>query len=341
VAEQLLIVAKAARLTKTVNTQSEFRYRSLLQVELQEVEARLLETPANAPPEVTLALREVIASGGKRLRPVLTLLSAHLCSAPLARVIPVAAGIELLHTATLIHDDLIDNATVRRGHPTLNAHWSTPATVLAGDWVFARAAALAAQGQNLKIVERFSATLGTICAGELSQFFSRRGQTPTYEDYERRIFAKTASLFALAMEVGPQIAGSAPEDVAALSRFGVLLGSAFQITDDILDFVGDEATLGKPVGSDLQQGLVTLPVLEYLKLHPEDDRVREILHTPGDTDMLQTFVADLRASGAIASAMSVAEGHIQTALALLDDFPPSPYRQAIEEIAAFAIRRPY
>lgn len=324
-----------------MNTQNELQYRTLLQAELRDVEAQLLEITADIPPLVAGALRGVIDSGGKRLRPALTLLSAHLCGAPLTRAIPVAAGIEMLHTATLIHDDLIDNASMRRGRPTLNAHWSATATVLAGDLAFARAAVLAARGENLRVVQRFSETLEIICAGELHQLFTGQGHIPTLEDYESRIFAKTASLFALALEIGPRLAGEPPHVVAALTRFGALLGSAFQIADDVLDFVGDEATLGKPVGSDLQQGLVTLPVLAYLKQHPEDTRLAALLREPGNTELLRTFVADLRASGAIEAAMAAAEIHIQQAFAILEAFPASPYRHAIKEIAAFAIRRPY
>lgn len=324
-----------------MNNHKELQYCSLLKTELQEVEAQLLEITADIPPLVATALHNVIHSGGKRLRPALALLSAHLCAAPLSRAIPVAAGIEMLHTATLIHDDLIDNAATRRGRPTLNAHWNATTTVLAGDLAFARAAVLAAQGENLILMQHFSATLEVICGGELQQLFLGRNSIPTREIYDRRIFAKTAALFALALEIGPQLAESAPEHIAALRRFGALLGNAFQITDDILDFVGDEATLGKPVGSDLRQGLVTLPALLYLERHPEDTRLQTLLREPGQTELLQAFVADLRTSDAIEATMTVAEQQIEEALAILERFPPSPYRQAIEEIAAFAINRPY
>lgn len=324
-----------------MNRQNELQYRSLLKAELGEVESRLLEITSAVPPDIAEVVQGIIDSGGKRLRPALVLLSAHLCHAPLAQVIPIAAGIEMLHTATLIHDDLIDNATLRRGKPTLNACLSATPTILAGDLLFARAAVLATQGANLEIVRRFSETLETICSGELNQFFIGRGSLPTRDEYERRIFAKTGSLFALAMEIGPQLAGSSAQQIADLARFGALLGSAFQIADDVLDFVGNEATLGKPVGSDLQQGLVTLPVLVYLEQHPEAHRSIHLWRTPADARQLQNFVSELRNSGAIEATMAIADQRIQEALTILEVFPESVHRAAIEEIAAFAVRRPY
>ncbi len=324
-----------------MNTQNELQYRSLLQAELAAVEGRLLDVLSDIPPSVAQAFQGIIDSGGKRLRPALALLSAHLCAAPLAQAIPVAASIEMLHTATLIHDDLIDNALIRRGRPTLNAYWSPAATVLAGDLIFAHAAMLATQGESLQMVQRFSATLGIICTGELNQFFAGRGSLPTRQEYERRIFAKTASLFTLSMEVGPRLAGAPFQEIAALARFGTLLGSAFQIADDVLDFVSDTTTLGKPVGSDLQQGLVTLPVIVYLEQHPDDSRLAALLREPGNAEQMRAFVADLQAAGAIEAAMSIAEDHIQEALVIMERFDFSLYRQAIEEIARFAIRRPY
>ncbi|MBN1920924.1 MAG: polyprenyl synthetase family protein [Anaerolineae bacterium] len=308
---------------------------------MAEVETRLLEVTSAVPSHIAGMLQEIIDSGGKRLRPALVLLSAHLCQAPLMQAIPIAAAIEMLHTATLVHDDLIDGATLRRGKPTLNAHLSATPTVLAGDLLFARAAVMATEAQNLQLVRRFSATLEIICSGELNQFFIGRGHLPTHDEYERRIFSKTASLFALAMETGPHLAGCPAQQIADLARFGALLGSAFQITDDVLDFVSNEATLGKPVGSDLQQGLVTLPVLVYLQQHPEDTRLASLLRDPADAGQLQGFVTDLHTSGAIAATMAIADRRIEEALTLLEPFPITPYRRAIEEIATFAVRRPY
>ncbi len=287
------------------------------------------------------ALAGLIGHGGKRLRPALVLLGAHIFQADLARAIPVAAAIEMLHTATLIHDDLIDGALTRRGVMTLNATWSPAATVLAGDLAFAWSAELAARGQSLVLMTRFSQVLGVICGGELQQMFFGRGRIPTFPEYEARIFAKTASLFGLSAETGPRMADAAPEDIQHWHEFGRLLGLAFQVADDILDFVADETTLGKPVGSDLRQQLVTLPVLYYLEQHPEDTRVHQLLAGPMEAATLEALIADIRQSEAPAMARRVAETYIAQALEHLDGYPPSPYKEAVVQIAHFALHRLY
>ena len=180
----------------------------------------------------------------------------------------MAAAVETLHNATLVHDDLIDNALVRRGMTTLNAVWNKGATVLAGDYLFARAAGFAAETENVRVVQLFAETLRIICEGELRQLFSARQWRQAKEDYYPRIFAKTASLFASATRSGAILGGASPEQEQALYDYGHHLGMAFQIVDDILDYSGDEATLGKPVGGDLRQGIVTLPSSIICKCTP-------------------------------------------------------------------------
>lgn len=317
-----------------------FLYRTLLSDELRAVQELMLDVLREMPSEVQAALARIIRRGGKQLRPALVLLSAHLCAANLAAALPVAAAVELLHTATLIHDDLIDNAQMRRGAETLNAAWSPAATVLAGDVAFAWAARLASRGGSLRLTERFAETLTTICSGELNQMF-QRGALPTLDDYYARIFAKTASLFALASETGALLTGRDDDDVQRAGQFGKALGEAFQIADDVLDLMGDTATLGKPVGSDLRQGIVTLPVLCYAEQHPTDGRVSAAAAGAADEATLHALIADLRASDAAARAMAQADVRIAAALDLLAAYPPSPHRTALEEIARFAVRREY
>ncbi len=326
------------------------QYRALLSEELAAVEALLLEAhrlQANVSPLIREALRSLVMSGGKRLRPALALLSSYLYGEPLpAKIYPVAASLEMLHTATLIHDDLLDHAEVRRGRQTLNARWTMGATVLGGDLAFSWAANLASQGEDTALMRRFAETLGVICNGELNQLFHGRGHIPTVEAYYERIFAKTASLFELAMEVGPRLRSRPAGEISDLARFGRLLGVAFQIADDVLDFMGDEATLGKPVGGDLRQGLITLPLLYYLEEHPQDGRIEAILadvraERAPEEGIVRALVDDLRHSSAAERAMATADAHVEEALALLEPYPPSPYRAALEEIARFAVRRRY
>lgn len=320
---------------------NELLYRALLREELQGVEGLLHEVHDQVPTTIGLAVRALILSGGKRLRPALVLLSAHLCGAALERTLPVAAATEMLHTATLIHDDLIDNAVIRRGVETLNTHWSPAATVLTGDIAFAWAARLSARGQSLRIMERFAETLNTICRGELTQMFIGRDRPPALDDYYVRIYAKTASLFEFTTEAGAILGERPATEQERMAHFGKLLGLAFQISDDVLDFMADEATLGKPVGSDLQQGLITLPVLYYLEEHPEDGRIAALMRGPREHEQVQAVVADLRRSSAADRAMTTAEGHIHEALALLEPYPASPYLTAMQQIATFAVQRTY
>ena len=323
-----------------MTSSSNLSYRTLLHDELKAVEQLMLTTLTDVPADVQQAVAGLIQNGGKRLRPALVLLSAHICEADLQQTLPVAAAVELLHTATLIHDDLIDNATLRRGAKTLNASWPPAATVLAGDTAFAWAAKLASQGQSLPLVTRFSGTLVTICSGELNQMFAR-DHIPTHDEYYARIFAKTASLFAMATEVGALLAKCSPAKVQAARNFGKLLGEAFQIADDVLDLMGDVATVGKPVGEDVRQGIITLPVLCYLETHPNDERVHAAATSQADADTLDTLIADIRASTAAEQAMAQAQAHIQQALTLLTTYPHSPYREAMADIARFAVQRKY
>jgi geranylgeranyl pyrophosphate synthase len=322
-------------------------YAMMLRDELPVVHATMLEIQKHLPDPIAPALTAIINGGGKRLRPALVLLSAHMFDVDATSAIPVAAAVEMLHTATLIHDDLIDNALVRRGKQTLNANWNAAATVLTGDVAFAWAAELATRSESLKLVEHFSETLTIICNGELKQMFANRDQLPAEADYYDRIFSKTASLFALAAECGPLLARRAEADVQRLRTFGKLLGEAFQIVDDVLDFMGDEATLGKPVGGDLRQGIITLPVLHYCRYHPDDVRIHAVLSRAGhmrnermrSEGAIQSLIADLRQSDAAEWAMHQAETRSAEAQALLDTYPDTPYRRTMQEIAAFAVQR--
>ena len=316
-------------------------YTQLLNTELRAVHTTMLDALVNVPPIVATAIGSLINGGGKRLRPALALLSAHLFGADIERAIPVAAAVEMLHTATLIHDDLIDNALIRRGTETLNANWTPAATVLAGDVAFAWSAKMATRSANLELVQTFSETLEIICNGELNQMFSGRGSVPTELAYYDRIFAKTASLFALATRTGPILAQRPDEEAQRMAHFGRRLGEAFQIVDDVLDFMSDEATLGKPVGGDLRQGLATLPVLYYARQHPDDARLPAALARTADEATIQALIADLRRSDAAELAMQTATAHVDEAQRMLAGYPPTPYRQALEEIAAFTVQRRY
>ena len=293
----------------------------------------------NRHPDLGAALRHLLSSGGKRIRPAVTLLTGIMLGADTERLVTLAAAIEMLHTATLVHDDLIDCAVLRRGIATLNSQWSPAATVLTGDFIFARAAKLAAETDSVLLMRMFSETLAVIVNGELTQMFSSRG-IASRENYEQRIYAKTASMFELATRTAAILGEVGEAKIDAATRFGYSIGMAFQIVDDILDFTGEQATVGKPVASDLRQGLVTLPALYYLESNPGDADMALLLSGDEPDQVIMTrLVAAIRASGAIHQAMTEAHRYVDTALDLLAQMPESVERQALEELARYIVDR--
>ncbi|NPA93174.1 MAG: polyprenyl synthetase family protein, partial [Chloroflexi bacterium] len=273
-----------------------------VQESLQAVEALMRQQAAEHHHDLDAALQHLLSAGGKRLRPALALLVGEMLGADSERLTTLAAAIELLHTATLVHDDLIDGALLRRGIPTLNAAWSPAATVLTGDFMFARAARLAALAGSLEVMQLFAETLAIIVDGEITQLFDGPGLADR-EAYYQRIFAKTASMFVLATEAAALLSGADEGQVEALRGYGHDLGIAYQIVDDILDFTGDQAKLGKPVGSDLRHGLITMPTLCYLEAHPDDADLQAVIegeHVP--SEQMDALIGRIRNSEAIAQA---------------------------------------
>lgn len=334
--------------------------------DLDRVERRMRE-PVHAPPsggldnpQLTAVLQHLLDSGGKRLRPSLALLAGSFYRADPDKLVSLAASVEMLHTATLVHDDLIDGSLLRRGNTTLNAQWSSGATVLTGDYLFARSAALAADTDNVRVMSLFADTLMAICSGELRQILDR-SEVPRLDSeqawetaldrYDQRIHAKTASLFALATEAAA-VLGSAPEaQMSALRNYGYLLGTGFQIVDDVLDFQGDQEALGKPVGSDLREGIVTLPVLYFLRDHPDDVRVAAVVRADrthgsagvrmdsSDDGLVRDVVATIRESGAVAQAMERAREFITMSQTALAPLPDTEYRSIMIALADYTISR--
>lgn len=317
----------------------------LIQDELAHVEALLREHSPDLHPMIAGAVEHLLGSGGKRLRPALVFLSARLCGADLSLATFAAAGVEMLHTATLVHDDLIDGSLMRRGVETLNAKWSPAATILTGDYLFARAAYLVARTENVRLVQRFAETLMVICNGEIRQMFDGRytpgGRIPDLEEYRQRIYAKTASMIALAAEAGAILARADEATIRALRTYGEHLGLAFQVVDDVLDFVADERTLGKPVGSDLRQGLLTLPALLFLEGNGDHPAMQRILSQGASDESVREAVQVIAASPAIDRSLQVARCYVQEAKNSLDIFPASEYRAALLELADFVVQRQF
>jgi geranylgeranyl pyrophosphate synthase len=314
-------------------------FLSPVQAQLQLVESRLHAQADERHPDLRAALEQILAAGGKRIRPTLGLLVGDMLGAPEERLVTLGAAVELLHTATLVHDDLIDGSLLRRGTPTLNARWSPAATVLTGDFLFARAAKLAAQTGHLPLMELFAETLAVIVNGELNQMFAARGVI-SRESYLNRIYAKTASLFEMTSRAAAMISPARDEVAETMRRFGLETGMAFQIVDDVLDFTGEQSSMGKPIGSDLLNGLVTLPALYYAEMRPEDPDVKALSDGGwASHERMARLVESIRGTDSIQLAMREAADHVDRALGLLLQLEPSAEREALESLAKFIIDR--
>lgn len=319
-----------------------------LAADLERVEQKMREPIHAEYLQFTAVLNHLLDSGGKRLRPALALLAGRLYQADIEKLVSLAASVEMLHTATLVHDDLIDGSLLRRGNPTLNAQWSSGATVLTGDYLFARAAAFAAETDHVRVMAIFADTLTAICSGELRQIFDRR-DVPHLDSehaweaararYEQRIHAKTASLFAAATEAAAVLGHASEDHMAALRNYGRFLGMGFQIVDDVLDFQGDEEVLGKPVGSDLREGIVTLPVLYFLRAHPDDERVASVVRDGADAGLVREVVAAIRASGALDEALERARGFVAQSQGALRPLPDGEIRSILYDLADYSVAR--
>jgi geranylgeranyl pyrophosphate synthase len=319
---------------------SSITFSTSVQDQLQFIEERIREQAGEQHhTDLRSALAHLLSAGGKRIRPTLGLLVGNMLGAPEEKLITLGASVELLHTATLVHDDLIDGALLRRGMPTLNARWSPAATVLTGDFLFARAAKLAAETDYLPLMKLFAETLATIVNGELTQMFAARGMIER-ENYYQRIYAKTASLFEMAALAAAMVATEDEDMRESMKVFGYEVGMAFQIVDDILDFTGQASAVGKPIGSDLLNGLVTLPALYYAEAHPTNE---DVLSLPEggwkNTDRVQRLVDNIRQSPAVQQSMGEARQAVSRALRSLSDAPISPEREALENLAKFIVDR--
>jgi geranylgeranyl pyrophosphate synthase len=310
-----------------------------VQNSILQVETRMRDVTNGHHPDLGAALEHLLSSGGKRVRPAVTLLTGAMLGADEEKVISLAASIELLHTATLVHDDLIDGALLRRGIPTLNAQWSPGTTVLAGDFIFACAAKLAAQTESVELIHLFADTLATIVNGEITQMFPRQDDG-YYDEYLKRIYSKTGSLFVLATTAPAILSPIRESTLDAARRFGYGIGMAFQITDDVLDFTGNQSSVGKPVANDLRQGLVTLPTIYYRETNPDDENLDIILGGRNiENENLNQLVDAIQTSGAIERSIRKARQFVDQALDALNELPITAERQALENLSNYIVDR--
>ncbi len=286
----------------------------------------------------------IVASGGKRMRPLLTLASAKLCDYGGERHQGLAACVEFIHTATLLHDDVVDESGLRRGKSTANAIWGNKASVLVGDFLFSRAFQLMVADGSLEVLRILSNASAIIAEGEVHQLLTANDTETTVEAYLEVIGAKTAALFAAACEVGAVVADRPAEEQSALETYGRCLGMAFQLVDDVLDYAASEADMGKAVGDDFRDGKLTLPVVLAIARGSEEERLfwRRCLEEMEQTDSdLETAVSLMRKHDTLNAALAVAAEYRDQALAALEIFPESETRGAMLAVARFTVDRGY
>lgn len=290
-------------------------------------------------PPLSVMMDMVLSGSGKRLRPALALLSGTFGAYRLDLLVPLAASVELLHTATLVHDDVIDGADTRRGRTTVNAVFHNSTTVMLGDYMFANAADLVARTGNIRVIRLFSHTLLVMAKGEIRQDMSTYDSRQGVQDYLHRIAGKTASLFATACEGGAIISGEGEERIQAMREYGYNLGMAFQIVDDILDFTGDEAVMGKPVGSDLWQGTLTLPSLILMDRYPKDNPVTKLFGSRRKREHLAQAVAMIRESDIPDESFGIARNFCNSARSAISILPDTPARETLFNLTDYILER--
>lgn len=285
-------------------------------------------------------LDHALGARGKRMRPALVLLAGNLGSYDLNKLVPLGTAIELLHTASLVHDDVVDGAESRRGRATTNSVFDNAITVLLGDYIFANAAEMVTRTGSLHVTRLFALALMKMTSGELDQDAAAFDVGKDIQNYLARIGGKTASLFAVATEGGASL-GNCPDNVIEAMRvYGWSLGMAFQIVDDILDFNGDEALMGKPVGSDLREGTITLPGLLLLERYPIDNPIKKFFTAKRSREeRLQEAIAMVRSTEVLEVSMEMARDYVRRATDMLAGLPESDAKRCLAELGQYVLDR--
>lgn len=317
---------------------------SLVAADMNGVNAVILERMQSKVALIPELAGHLIAGGGKRMRPMLTLACGTLLGYPGTRHHKLAAAVEFIHTATLLHDDVVDGSGMRRGKRTANLIWGNPASVLVGDFLFSRAFELMVEDGSLKVLKILSHASAVIAEGEVEQLTAQRRVETDEDHYLEIIAAKTAALFAAACRVSPVVAEASEAAEVALECYGRNLGIAFQLTDDVIDYASDSATMGKGVGDDFRDGKMTLPVILAYARGSEADRAFWRAAIAGervsDTD-LEHAIGHLKSTGALTDTVERARQYGRRAVDALAMFPASKAKAALIEAAEFAVARAY
>ncbi|HHW07383.1 MAG TPA: heptaprenyl diphosphate synthase [Clostridia bacterium] len=304
--------------------------------DLKIVESRLAEYVQSSSPLLTKASLHLFKAGGKRLRPAFALLAGKCCGGSLERLLPLAVALELIHMASLVHDDVIDNSLTRRGIPTVKAQWGDKVSLHTGDYLFAKSLLLIAQYKNFRIAKILADVSVEMCLGEIQQIVTAFDLNQSLRDYFYRIKRKTAMLISASCQLGAVASNADPVLERSLTKYGHYLGMAFQITDDILDIVADEDELGKPVGSDLRQGIITLPTIYALKHSKDAEQLAAIISNRQKTNRdIETAIAIIKECGAIEYSFNIAQAYIKKAKTELKNIPSPDHRETLTRLADF------
>lgn len=282
----------------------------------------------------------IIGSGGKRLRPMLALISARACGYQGTQHIDTAAIVEFIHTATLLHDDVVDESELRRGKETANNVWGNQAAVLVGDFLYSRSFEMMVDVDSMRVMQILAGTTNTIAEGEVLQLLNCHDADTTETSYMEVIHSKTAKLFEAACLLGAVLAGCNPKQEAAMAAYGMHLGTAFQLVDDVLDYSADSEELGKNVGDDLAEGKPTLPLIIALqRANPDDSAVIRHAIENGGLEQIEQIMATIRSTDALGYTMERAKQEAELAVQNLAAFNDSDHKRALETLAWFSVER--
>lgn len=311
-----------------------------IQADMQLMDAVLKRAMNSVVPLVGEINRHIVGGGGKRLRPAVLLLSARACGYMGDQHLRLAAAVEAVHTATLLHDDVVDSSGLRRGRATANQVWGNEASVLVGDFMYSRATQMIVECGRLDIVEVLSAAANDIAEGEVAQLANRHNPELTEQQYFDVIRNKTARLFEASAQVGAMISGASKARERALARYGIHLGNAFQLIDDALDFTGSVDAIGKNLGDDLADGKATLPLIHAIRQAPaeEADCIRRAIRK-GSLEQLPAILKAIESTAAIDYTARLAAHESEQAIDALSELGPTPYRESLSALARFAIQR--
>lgn len=314
-----------------------------LKKDLELIEKELGDSVQTNHEQLVASATHLLKAGGKRMRPVFVLLSGHFGTYEIERLKKVAVALELIHMATLVHDDVIDDAETRRGRRTVKAEWDNRVAMYTGDYIFARALEGITRIGDPRVHQILATAIVRMCQGEIAQIQDLYQKDQSLRRYLHRIKRKTALLMAISCQIGALVSGASLSKVRNLFSYGYYVGMAFQLTDDVLDLTGDEKVLGKPAGSDLRQGNVTLPVIFALNHAPDQERelIEQYLQSEGKEGSIEEILSIIRQAGGVEYTLELSKRYLQKAIASLKALPPSLERESLRMIAEFIVQRSY